>query len=134
VTNIRAFLLMHRHLAIMAAAAALLMKVLMPAGFMPVVSHGVLIVQLCNGTTNQTVAIEMPGMEHHSQGDDQHIAPDKPCAFAGLAVSMLEGTDPALLAVAIAFILALTFRVERRTVLRRSPHLRPPSHGPPATS
>src|SRR3546814_10867672 len=47
VTMIRSFLARHRWLAIWLAGAALMLKVLVPAGFMPTVSSGTILVQLC---------------------------------------------------------------------------------------
>jgi hypothetical protein len=114
--------------------AALLMKVLMPGGFMPTMSNGTILVQLCTGMGVQTVEIEIPGLADHSDGKGQHKAADQPCAFSGLTTPGLAGADPILLAIAIAVILAATFRVEQRLVLWRGIYLRPPSQGPPATA
>lgn len=134
VSTVRAFLTCHRWLALWLVGAALLLKVLVPAGFMPTVSNGTILVQLCSGMGAQTVAIEIPGLGDHSDGKDQHNAIDQPCAFSGLTAPGLAGADPILLAVAIAFILAAIFRVEQRLVLWRGIYLRPPSQGPPATA
>ncbi|MGE4323325.1 MAG: DUF2946 family protein [Sphingobium sp.] len=130
----RAFLLQHRRLALWLVAAALMMKMLVPAGFMPTMSHGTILVQLCSGMGPQTVAIEIPGLGDHDDGKDQHKAADQPCFFSGLTTPGLAGADPILLAIAIAFVLAALFRVEQRLVLWRGLYLRPPSQGPPATA
>src|SRR3546814_9327939 len=61
VTMIRSFLARHRWLAIWLAGAALMLKVLVPAGFMPTVSSGTILVQLCSGQGPQTVMMELPG-------------------------------------------------------------------------
>lgn len=133
-TATRAFIFQHRYLAIWLVGAALLMKVLVPAGFMPTVSKGTILVQLCSGMGVQTVAIGIPGLGDHDDGEDQHKAADQPCAFSGLTAPGLAGADPVLLALAIAFILAAAFRVEPRLVLWRGLYLRPPSQGPPVTA
>lgn len=133
-SSVRTFLLRHRWLATWLVGAALLMKVLVPAGFMPTVSNGTILVQLCTGMGVQTVAIEIPGLADHSEGKDQQKAADQPCAFSGLANPGLAGADPILLAIAIAFILAATLHVEQRLILWRGIYLRPPSQGPPATA
>lgn len=130
----RALLSRHRYLAILLAGAALLMKVLVPAGFMPTVSNGTLLVQLCSGLgVTQTVVIEIPGLGDHDNGNgnDQHDADGQPCAFSGMAVYGLAGADPILLAIAIAFILAAAFRIEQQLILWHGLYLRPPSQGPP---
>lgn len=127
----RAFLSRHRCLALWLVGAALLMKVLVPAGFMPNMSNGVLVIQLCTGMGVQTVEMEIPGLADHSGGKEQPKAADQPCVFSGLLAPGLTGADPILLAVVIAFILATTFRVEQRLVLWRGLYLRPPAQGPP---
>src|SRR3546814_1782078 len=114
--------------------AALLMKVLVPAGFMPTVSNGTILVQLCSGMGAQAIAIEVPGLGNQSDEKGQHKAADQPCAFSGLTAPGLAGADPILLAIAITFILAASFRVEQRLVLWRGIYLRPPSRSEEHTS
>src|SRR3546814_15625677 len=81
VTMIRSFLARHRWLAIWLAAAALMLTVLVPAGFMPTVSSGPLLVQLCSGQGPQPVMMELTGM---SAGHDPaaHNQADVPCPTA----------------------------------------------------
>lgn len=125
--------LIHRNLfpAWCLLAAALAMKLLVPAGFMPMMDHGSVTVQICSG--GQPVQLTMkvaPGTMHH--GD--HPAPAKtemPCAFAGLAMPLLGGADPLLLAVLIAFVMALATRIAVLLPPRRAGYLRPPLRGPP---
>ena len=102
----------------------------MPAGFMPVVSNGVILVQLCSGQGPQTIALELPGTTgEHDHGE--HKKADALCAFAGLSSPTLAAADALLLAIAIAFILATGFRLPPRIVLWRGIYLRPPAIGPP---
>ena len=79
-------------------ALALLMKLLVPAGFMPVVSEGGITIEICAGTVPARTSMEpgmaagmaatMPGMHHQDQSDHQdgsdHQGREMPCAFAGL--------------------------------------------------
>ena len=106
----------------------------MPAGFMPVVSNGVILVQLCSGQGPQTIALELPGKigEHEDEGNG-HQKADAPCAFTGLSSPTLAAADPLLLALVIAFILSTGFRLPPRIVLWRGIYLRPPAIGPPST-
>lgn len=154
VSRLRLLLLRHPGVAASLFACALLLKILVPAGYMPMFAGGNIALQLCGGTVPVPAAkpAAMPGMAHHTAMADHHPAPathaetgrhdspdhsgdhaDKqmPCAFAGLSLPSLAAVDAALLAVAIAFILAAVFRRVSSPVLRARPHLRPFLRGPP---
>lgn len=102
----------------------------MPAGFMPVISHGAIVIQLCTGQGTQTIAMELPG-QAGDYDHGMHEKSDAPCTFSGLSAPALAAADAVLLAVAIAFILATAFRQPPRVVLWRPTYLRPPAIGPP---
>ena len=124
----------HRRLASWLVAVALLMKLLVPAGFMPTLSDGVITVQLCSGVSDPTVQIALPGLAgHHDDGDYQKKA-DQPCAFSGLSTPTLAAVDPILLAIAIFFIIATGVRAIAPPALPDHAYLRPPLRGPPATA
>ena len=136
--------LVHRHvrLAALLIALALCVKVLVPTGFMPVLSAGGVTFQPCPdaGPAVVPAAGIMPGMamaDHGADHDgtpDGHAAPEMPCAFAGLAVPSLAAVDPVVLAIAVAGMLATVFRLPDRVPARRVAHLRPPLRGPPTTA
>jgi hypothetical protein len=131
--SLRHHLHRHRWLAAWLVGAALLIKVLVPAGFMPGTANGMMLIQLCTGQGAQTVMMEIPGKAgDHEQ--DNHKKADMPCAFAGLSTPSLAATDPVLLAIALAFIIVSAFRVTPTRTLERGIYLRPPSQGPPATT
>ena len=133
VTTLRSLLARHRWLAIWLAGAALMLKVLVPAGFMPTVSSGTILVQLCSGQGPQTVMMELPGRSgDHDPAD--HKQADMPCAFSGLSSPALAAADPILLALAIAFILAMGFLGLSFALPGASPFLRPPPIGPPTAA
>ncbi|WP_426282234.1 DUF2946 family protein [Sphingomonas sp. NFX23] len=133
---LRRLLLDHRQLAAWVLACALAMKILVPAGFMPVVSGGRVTIEICGGTVPvQTVmapmmAMAMPGMAHHS-GKSDHQEREMPCAFSGLTAPSLAAVDPVLLAIAIAFIVGLVRHVRTAVSIAAQPYLRPPLRGPP---
>lgn len=135
---LRRLLLDHRQLAAWVLACALVMKILVPAGFMPVVSGGRVTIEICGGIAPaQTVmapmmamTMAMPGMAHHSDKSD-HQEREMPCAFSGLSAPSLAAVDPVLLAIAIAFIVGLVFRVRTAVPIAAQPYLRPPLRGPP---
>ena len=136
-------LLAQRRWAVLLCAATLLLKLMVPTGYMVDSAHGRLAIAICPGTAPATPAttmagpmpMAMPGMhgampDHGKTAD--HAGPEMPCAFAGLSAAVLDAVDPILLAGLIAFVLALGFvAVVARAVPRHS-HLRPPLRGPPA--
>ena len=124
----------HFALAWVLIAAALLVKALVPAGYMTVVSGGTISVQICSGVAGKTMEIAVPGMLAKHGGQDHPGKAEMPCAFAGLAVPSLAAADAGLLVLAIAFILAVSWREPGATLAPRVPHLRPPLRGPPATA
>ncbi|HEY0622913.1 hypothetical protein [Sphingomonas sp.] len=127
----RRFILDHPKLAAALIALALAMKLAVPAGFMPVAGPGQMMVLVCTEFGPQRVAIDVPGMP--AKPDDA-IKMSEPCAFAGLGLGWLPGTDPMLLAGALRYIFALGFVAVSTPLLARAPYLRPPLRGPPLTA
>ena len=132
VTALRHQVMQHRGLAAWLVVLALLMKVLVPSGYMLGTSGGSMTVELCSGYGAQEMVVAMPGMTDHSGKKQGHGKAEQPCAFAGLAAPSLAGTDPILLAAAIAFVMARVFRSPAPGVASAPAYLRPPSHAPPA--
>lgn len=143
----RRLFLDHRTLSAWLIACALAMKILVPAGFMPVVSSGMVTIQICGGTmpVDTTTAmpathmgnihmithdVTMPGTMHH-QDKSSHQGREMPCAFSGLSAQSLAAVDPLLLAVTLAFIIAIAFRRTFTAPVAAPPYLRPPLRGPP---
>jgi hypothetical protein len=153
VFRLRALALQRRDLIAPLLLAVLCMKLLVPAGFMPMFADGGVSLVICPGMT-PAPAMTMPhasdgmAMSHAAmpmQGEAEmpaHPAPseghggkvEQPCAFAGLAMPTLTTADPWLLAIALAFILALGTRAAPRRALPRATRERPPLRGPPATA
>jgi hypothetical protein len=121
-------------------ALAVLMKVAVPAGYMPVVADGRVTLAICTGMAPPKAPIVHSGthMAAHAMPQDHagHEAPevprhDMPCAFAGLSAPAVAAADVLMLAAAIAFVIAsgLVRQVAPCTAPRR--HVRPPLRGPP---
>ncbi|RUN75195.1 DUF2946 domain-containing protein [Sphingomonas sp. TF3] len=134
--RLRAHIQQHRALAAWLLAFALLLKVVVPSGYMLDTSNGVIRIAICSGMGPvKTMAMAMPGMadsasqKHHKDGEKA----DQPCAFAGLNAHSVAATDPILLALAIAFVMALGSRRIAPPLIGLRLHLRPPLRGPPAT-
>ena len=132
--SVRAFFRVHRALTILLVIATLCMKVAVPAGFMIGQDSKVLTVQICNDglghSLTKQIAIPMNGEPSDSSG--KHAKADGACPFSALSMASLSGADQALLAVALAFILALAFAPTRAAHPKRVFHVRPPLRGPPA--
>ncbi|WP_206238710.1 hypothetical protein [Novosphingobium terrae] len=131
-TALRAFFLHHRRVAALLIALTLAMKALVPAGFMLGSDSRVLTVQICADALGQQVTQKIVLPSSHS-GEDKAKS-DSPCHFTALGHAMLGGADPLLLAVALAFVLALGFAPVLAPAPRRIAFLRPPLRGPPALS
>lgn len=129
---LRAFLLRHRSLAFLLVMAALCVKALVPGGYMIGQDSRVLTVQVCHDGIGKTITrqlvIPMKGDPVDSAGKQGK----GDCAFSSLSMASLDGADPALLAIALAFLIALGFAPVQSLRARRIFHLRPPLRGPPA--
>lgn len=127
---LRHVILAQRPLAALLLAAALLMKLAIPAGYMPSVAGGGIAIVLCPGAAPVPTAA-MPGMSHHKPDSRDHGKAESPCAFAGLSVPSMAGADPIQLALALLAIFAAALVVAPPAPMRRPRHLRPPLRGPP---
>lgn len=114
-------------------ALALAAKLLVPTGFMPMVSAQGVTLVICNGAAPQKQHVSGGHGSHHGQHDEE--APpaksDPQCAFSGLSAPAIAAIDPLLLAIAIFFIRATSFQATRVSLRSRALHLRPPLRGPP---
>ncbi|MCB5426446.1 hypothetical protein H0274_14370 [Altererythrobacter sp. CC-YST694] len=128
-TALRAFLSRHRILAIALVMTALCMKALIPTGFMLGQHSRVLTVEICSDSLGHPVTAQLviPVKDGHegekSKGE---------CPYSSLAMASLTGTNPALLALALAFVLALGFAAPPPLPTLQFHHARPPLRGPPA--
>ena len=121
----------HRVLAAIILASALLVRVIVPAGYMPERHGDRVVIAICGGTA--TMAMTVTGESHHGHHGDDGAGRTavSPCAFADLAMPWLGGADAALLVAALAFAMTralLPARVPPHASPRR---LRPPLRAPP---
>lgn len=133
-TGLRRLLRSHRALAAFVVAAALALRLLVPAGFMPTMEGGRLVISICSGfgpaKTMEMTGATHAGMEHHGNPDGDRA--QSPCAFADLALPVIGGMDPIQLAAAIVFVMAAGLVLATALPPRLSGRLRPPLRGPPA--
>jgi hypothetical protein len=129
-------LLAHRHLALLLCVATLLLKVLVPTGYMIDSNHGRITITICSGVEPRTMTMEMPGMHgdmpDHGKSKD-HGKAEMPCAFSGLSAAALGAIDPIQLAALIAFVMAMGIIGFAPPTPSTPTYLRPPLRGPPAS-
>ncbi len=107
------------------AALALLVRLLVPAGFMPQVAHGQVAIVACPGMAMAT------SVHHHTQDAPVHDGFERPCAFAAVAA------PATLLAIVLLLVLPLAAMVRQLVPLaaEAAPRLalrwRPPLRAPP---
>ncbi|MDP1026478.1 hypothetical protein Q5H91_04575 [Sphingomonas sp. KR1UV-12] len=121
-------------LAALLLLATLAARLMVPTGYMVAQQDGHAAIVLCPGAAD-AAPVAMTGM-HHGMASDHapsptHDKPEPPCAFAGLSLHALGSADPLLLAVLIAFVLALGTRSRPTPLSAPRLYWRPPSHGPP---
>lgn len=124
-----------RHFAVLICAATLLLKLLVPTGYMIGNDHGRITITICSGTAPRTMTMEMSGMHgdmpDHGKSKD-HGKAEMPCAFSGLSAAMIGTVDPIQFAALIVFILALGLITTTPPAPSRPAYLRPPLRGPPS--
>ena len=118
-------------LAAILLAAALCLKLFLPAGYMPVASGGDMVIALCSSAApaGETVTIRIP----HKQGHED--APDSArhsCAFAPLAAVALGSVPPAIVLAALLFAFVVAMRGQPLLLRPACARIRPPSQGPPS--
>lgn len=109
------------------------MKALVPGGYMVAAQGKTLTVAICGDSTlgQLTLQVTIPMKSDPAPGQAGH-AKDSACAYSALSLAALGGADAVLLALALAFVLALGFLAVAPTPIHRAAHLRPPLRGPPA--
>ena len=133
---LRALLLRHRALALLVLAAALCLKAVVPAGYMIDGSAGAITVRLCNDASGAgapaAITIPMKDAKGTIPGDQNGHKAAAACPYGALNLALLGGAAPALLLLALAFILTLGLASVRAPRRQRPAYLRPPLRAPPA--
>ncbi len=133
--SLRALIRTNARLALVLLALAMAVRALVPAGFMiSATSDRFLTVTICADASGTPKEMRIAIPDKDDGGNDHPEAADKgqPCAFAGLGHAALGGTDPVLLAAALAFILLIGLAPLRAPPARDISFLRPPLRGPPS--
>jgi hypothetical protein len=132
---LRSMLMKRRQLALVLILLAIAMKALLPGGYMISGSAKTFTISICSGTdgARTTAEITIPAKAPTHQEEAQGKA-DSQCPFSSLSMAALGGADAPLLALALAFILALGFLPAPSLPFRPAHYLLPPLRGPPATA
>jgi hypothetical protein len=130
VLALRALFRTHRHLALALVTLALAMKMLVPSGYMLSDRAHVLTITICADASGALTTRQVVVPSDGTSGE--HAKTEGNCAWAVLATGALGGADVLLLALALAFILALGHSSSRPVPPTRAAYLRPPLRGPPA--
>jgi hypothetical protein len=119
-------------IAIALLALALVVRVLVPAGWMPAQGNG-LAITLCSGSGAVAAWVDADG-KIRKQDPAKGAMPDHPCAFAGLGAPMLGGelSTPALLRPAPRDEVA-ALHLAPAAIGKGLAAPPPPATGPPAT-
>jgi hypothetical protein len=114
--------------------AGLVLRLAVPAGFMPVLDHGRLTLMLCSGygtaasePVYRAASVAPAGEPHHQDAPRA----DGSCAFADLSLSMIGGAGSVQTAGALLFLLAAALFFAAVLPPRAALRLRPPLRGPP---
>lgn len=126
-------LLAQRHLTTLICVVAMLLKLLVPSGYMLAADHGRITMAICSGVASSPITISMPMRHDDSGGKDHHGRDEMPCPYGSLAFPALQAVDPIQLALLMAFILAVGVVVIAPAPRASSAFLQPPPRGPPAS-
>lgn len=129
-------LMARRQFAALLLVATLLLKMLVPAGYMVSSVNGHPAIIACTGVVEQVASSIAPdvraGMHDHGKSKG-HARAEMPCAFSALSAPALGTIDPILLIGLVAFIMVVGLRPATGLKSSRPAFLRPPLRGPPVT-
>lgn len=132
--HLRAFFSDHRRFAALLIALALCMKLLVPTGYMIGKQARVLTVEICADASGDHSFRQIVIPQHDTPGEShgEHGEANSACPYMALSMASLAEVDAPLLALALAFIIALGFVSAPPAHQRRLLYLHPPLRGPPA--
>lgn len=120
-----------RWAALLFCLLALGVRLIVPAGFMPVREGGRTLIVACSGHGPMAMAgMAMPGAQRGHKGD--HKSDDPDCGFGAIADTATGGAALPLLLLALAFLFARALLPRSAPPIRAAVRLRPPLRAPPA--
>lgn len=111
----------------------LTLRIVVPGGYMPITSHGQMVISICSGTTTTSMLVDVPGLKPPSGGGghEDGTKHETPCAYAGLAMSALGAVPFDLLPAALRHAMDAGLRPTASWVSPVRAGLRPWVRGPP---
>jgi len=129
VTRIRS---LPQHIPLALIAFAMLLRVIVPAGWMPTTdADGAIRISICTGMGPETAYIDRDGKLHKEAPSGTHHDP-QPCGFGVLALGLIDPPLPTLL---LPFVAATTVELATSQTVSIGHGLAappPPSTGPPS--
>jgi len=121
-----------RHIPLALIAFAMLLRVIVPAGWMPTTgADGAIRISICTGMGAETAYIDRDGKLHKEAPDGTHHDP-QPCGFGALGLGLNDARAPTLaLTFGAAAVVALT-ALQTVSIGRGLAAPPPPSTGPPS--
>ena len=128
--KLRHLVFVNRTLAGLILAAALLIKAVVPSGYMIGNGSATTVIAVCSDATGGHMVrqITIP-LRNEAPAPAQKGKQD--CAYSTLVAAALAGAAPALLAAALLFIVLSGFWPGAKPRRQGTRHLRPPLRGPP---
>ncbi|WP_295531895.1 DUF2946 family protein [Novosphingobium sp. Chol11] len=121
-----------RHISLALIAFALLLRMLVPAGYMPTTSSdGMIRISVCTGMGAQTAFIGRDGKVHKDDPASSHHDP-QPCGFGALGLGLDALPKLNLLLPALAAAIAIIAAHPAPAIGRGLAAPPPPSTGPPS--
>lgn len=111
--------------------AVLLLKLLVPSGYMVDTDHGRPFIGFCSGTGAPMALPAVRESIPDPAAPKHHGKAELPCAFAGLSAAATGAIDPLQLVALIAFVMAVGVARVRLPAPDQPTFLRPPLRGPP---
>lgn len=128
-------LLALRHLVVLICAVTLLLKIVVPTGYMIANDHGRLSITICPGVAPAGLTMAMSGshgdMPEHGKSTG-HGKAEMPCAFSSLSAAVTGAENGVWVRDPIAFVVAIGGLVLLVPLPGGLRFLRPPLRGPPA--
>ncbi|MBU3078915.1 hypothetical protein [Sphingomonas quercus] len=122
-----------RDLFVALAFLVLLIRTLVPSGFMPVAMDDKVVIQLCTGAGPASIVIDRDGGSDHHPADE-HKASDHPCTYSGGFTGGLLDAVPPRLAAPLVHAVTLPFGAALADLtVHRLAAPPPPAIGPPPT-
>lgn len=126
--TLRAYLLKRFRLAMVLVVLTLVVKAVVPTGYMVGTQGKALTILVCGDVSGDhlTKQIAIPGKA------EGQAKTSEACPYASLSFASLDAGLPVFVALAMAFLLLLGFAPARVPILAGLSHVRPPLRGPPA--